>query len=395
MGVKAGYQQTEVGIIPDDWNVLPFEEFYSFISYGFTNPMPTSESGIYMVTAKDINNGKIQFDTARFTTEEAYRALTAKSRPKKGDLLLTKDGALGRLALVDSTVICINQSVAIIRLNNRAVPEFLKILLEAPVYQNHMLEDAGGTTIKHIYITIVNKMPLAVPPMLAEQEAIAEALSDADALIEALEGLIAKKRLVKQGAMQELLTGKNRLAGFSEEWEEKALGAIFEITAGGDFERAKSSDGQSEHFPYPIYSNALTNKGLYGFCSYSDHQADSITVTARGTLGSANYRDHDFTAIGRVLVLNPLCRLDGRFISEYLNNRVEFVVESTGVPQLTAPQISNYEVLFPEYSEQTAIAEILSDMDAEIAVLEGKLSKARLVKQGMMSELLTGKVRLV
>jgi type I restriction enzyme S subunit len=213
--VKPGYKQTDMGVVPEDWEVSPLEMFTSFISYGFTNPMPASESGVYMVTARDINNGRVLFDTARRTTEEAYRMLlTDKSRPKKGDILLTKDGTLGRLALVDERKLCINQSVAVLRPNSKAVPEFLKVLLEAPVYQNRMLEDAGGSTIKHIYITIVNLMPLAVPPTKAEQAAIAEALSDADALIEYLEQLIVKKRHLKQGAMQELLTGRKHLHGF-------------------------------------------------------------------------------------------------------------------------------------------------------------------------------------
>lgn len=131
--IPAGYKQTEVGVIPEDWEIKSLEAFTSFISYGFTNPMPTSESGVYMITAKDINNGKIQFDSARCTTEEAYRTLlTAKSRPKKDDLLLTKDGTLGRLALVDDKTVCINQSVAVLRPNANVVSQFLKVLLEAP-----------------------------------------------------------------------------------------------------------------------------------------------------------------------------------------------------------------------------------------------------------------------
>lgn len=144
--MKPGYKLTEVGVIPEEWDVSPLETFTSFISYGFTNPMPTSETGIYMITAKDINNGKILFDTARCTTEEAYKTLlTEKSRPKRNDLLLTKDGTLGRLALVDERTICINQSVALLRPNSKAIPEFLKVLLEAPLYQRRMLEDAGGS----------------------------------------------------------------------------------------------------------------------------------------------------------------------------------------------------------------------------------------------------------
>jgi type I restriction enzyme S subunit len=223
MKVRPGFKLTEVGVFPEDWAVSPLEDSTTFISYGFTNPMPTSESGIFMITAKDINHGKIQFDTARFTTEKAYQTLlTAKSRPKNRDLLLTKDGTLGRLALVDDRTVCINQSVAIIRPNSKTVPTFLKIILEAPAYQRRMLEDAGGSTIKHIYITIVNRMPVAVPPTKAEQEAIVEVLSDADVLIESLEQLIAKKRDFKQAVIQELLRPKG-------DWVRKRLSELATI----------------------------------------------------------------------------------------------------------------------------------------------------------------------
>ncbi|MBK5966833.1 hypothetical protein CCR95_22850 [Thiocystis minor] len=127
--IPPGYKLTEVGVIPEDWECRKLEEYFSLISYGFTNPMPTVEHGIYMVTAADINQGRIQLETARKTTEAAYRTLlTAKSKPKKNDILLTKDGSLGRLALVRDETICINQSVAVIRPNEKVDPDFLILL---------------------------------------------------------------------------------------------------------------------------------------------------------------------------------------------------------------------------------------------------------------------------
>src|ERR1700686_3136725 len=149
-------------------------------------------------------------------------------------------------------------------------------------------------------------MPLAVPP-LPEQRAIAEALSQMDALLAALDRLIAKKRDLKQAARQKLLTGQTRLLGFgpsvphlkqtevgviSADWEVSAIGEVFDITAGGDVDPKRSQSYRDEVHRHPIYSNALTNYGLYGFCSYADHPAGSITVTARGMVGAANFRDH-------------------------------------------------------------------------------------------------------
>jgi type I restriction enzyme S subunit len=209
---KPGSKESEVGTIPEDWTTGQLEEFCSFISYGFTNPMPTVENGVYMITAADIANGRIQFDTARHTSETAYQTLlTAKSKPRKNDILLTKDGSLGRLALVGDEVVCINQSVAVIRPNEKVEPVFLKLLLESPTCQKKMLEDAGGSTIKHIYITIVNLMTIALPKARSEQTGIADLLSDMDAEIAALEQRRDKTRALKQGMMQELLTGKTRL----------------------------------------------------------------------------------------------------------------------------------------------------------------------------------------
>lgn len=211
-----GYKYTDVGVIPEDWIIEPLEYFTSFISYGFTNPMPTVYDGPPMITARDINQGKILYSSARSTSIEAFKKLLSpKSKPKANDLLLTKDGTLGRLALVDQENICINQSVALLRPNQKIAPLFFKFLLESPYYQEKMLDDAGGSTIKHIYITIVNKMLLGLPPKLEEQTAIANALSDVDTLLTELEKLIAKKQAIKTATMQQLLTGKTRLPQFT------------------------------------------------------------------------------------------------------------------------------------------------------------------------------------
>jgi type I restriction enzyme S subunit len=179
-----------------------------------------------------------------------------------------------------------------------------------------------------------------------------------------------------------------------DDWDVETFADVFSISAGGDFDPARSSDEHDDKHPHPVYSNALTNAGLYGYCSYSNHRGGSITVTARGTLGVANYRDRDFTAIGRVLVLEPRKRLAGRFFAEYINDRVQFAVESTGVPQLTAPQISKYKLPIPGLIEQTAIASALCDVDALIASLDKLVAKKRDVKTAAMQVLLTGKRRL-
>ena len=178
------------------------------------------------------------------------------------------------------------------------------------------------------------------------------------------------------------------------EWQAMRIGDLFESTAGGDFDPTRSSDVQSDSHPYPIYANGLSQEGLYGFCNYAENRSGSITVTARGTLGKAFYRGTPFVAIGRLLVLEPKIRMDVRYFSNYINQGVHFAVESTGVPQLTAPQVARYLLPVPPESEQRAIAEALSDVDELLAALEALIAKKRAIKQAAMQQLLTGKSRL-
>lgn len=166
------------------WHEQPLESFLGLITYGFTNPMPTTTSGPFMVTAKDINYGRILYDQARSTSDEAFRnRLTDKSRPEVGDVLVTKDGTLGRIAVVDRPGICINQSVALLRPNEKIRPRFLKYLLEEPKNFARIIADADGSTIKHIYITRLAKMAVCVPA-LPIQDKILEVVGSLDDRIE-------------------------------------------------------------------------------------------------------------------------------------------------------------------------------------------------------------------
>ena len=205
------FKDSELGRIPKSWEVVELRENLTFISYGFTNPMPESKSGNLMVTAKDVNNGVIDYENARKTTSEAFEELlTDKSRPKIGDVLLTKDGTLGRLAVVDKEGICINQSVAVLRPNEKISSMFLFNMLSSPYYQKTMLDNAGGSTIKHIYITVVDKMKVVKPP-LDEQDAITTVLSKINVQFDIVCRKLSQTQSLKKSLMQDLLTGKVRV----------------------------------------------------------------------------------------------------------------------------------------------------------------------------------------
>ena len=205
------FKDSELGRIPKSWDVVELKDTLSFISYGFTNPMPESDIGNFMVTAKDVTGGKISYETARKTSSEAYtQLLTDKSRPKRGDILLTKDGTLGRLAIVDRDDICINQSVAVLRPNQKATSLFLFCMLSSPAYQNTMMQNAGGSTIKHIYITVVDKMKVAIPEK-TEQTKIVLVILSLEKKIEIEEKKLCQTQSLKKSLMQDLLTGKVRV----------------------------------------------------------------------------------------------------------------------------------------------------------------------------------------
>ena len=186
-----------------EWNSNPepLKSFLKDITYGFTNPMPDAEEGPWKVTAKDVVNGKINYDTARKTTVQAFEELTAKSKPTVGDVLLTKDGTLGRCAVVEEDGICVNQSVAVLKCNEKILPKFLAILLQMPEYQREMLKNAGGGTIKHIYITKVVDM-LIVVPTISQQMEFLSFVEQTDKSKLAIQQSLDKLETLKKSLMQ-------------------------------------------------------------------------------------------------------------------------------------------------------------------------------------------------
>ena len=189
----------------DDWknryNPEPLGDYLEDITYGFTNPMPDADEGPWKITAKDVVNGIVNLETARKTLQDAYDELTAKSKPQLGDVLLTKDGTLGRTAVVEVENICVNQSVAVLRTNERVNPKFLSILLQMPKYQGDMMADAGGGTIKHIYITKVVKMPIVVPSN-GEQEEFLVFVNQVDKSKVAVQKALDETQLLFDSLMQ-------------------------------------------------------------------------------------------------------------------------------------------------------------------------------------------------
>ncbi len=192
----------------DGWTSCRLAECLDLITYGFTNPMPTAQTGPYMVTARNVVDGGIDYIGARRTSQEAFvKLLTDKSRPRAGDVLLTKDGTLGRLAVVERADLCINQSVALLRPNDRMDPHFMRHLLSSRTYQHRMVADADGATIKHIYITRVDKMDVAFPPTVIDQQRIVGKIEEVKTVTRRLESTYQQKLAALEDLKKSLLHG--------------------------------------------------------------------------------------------------------------------------------------------------------------------------------------------
>jgi type I restriction enzyme S subunit len=229
-----------------------------------------------------------------------------------------------------------------------------------------------------------------MPSSSAEQQAIAAALSDADGVVAGLERVIAKKRLIKQGAMQDLLTARCRLPGFSGEWEVKRLGDLMSMKSGD----AITSASIHEEGDYPVFGG----NGLRGFTSGFNREGECTLVGRQGALcGAVTHTFGKIFASEHAIV----CTATGQNCQRFISHRLEYadlnrVSESSAQPGLSVEKIKKIEIEVPlDGLEQKAIAAVLSDMDAEIQTLEARLTKARAVKEGMMQNLLTGRVRLV
>jgi type I restriction enzyme, S subunit len=211
--VFEGHLEAVFAHCPDRWISRPLADCLELITYGFTNPMPTTPSGPFMITAKNVVGGRIDYASTRHTSQEAFETLlTDKSRPRIGDVLLTKDGTLGRVAVVDKRGTCINQSVALLRVNHRMIPHFMCFLLSSRGYQKQMIDDAGGTTIKHIYITRVDKMPIVFPDSAEEQAKIVCELNALAAECKRLEQVYERKLTaleeLKKSLLQQAFNGE-------------------------------------------------------------------------------------------------------------------------------------------------------------------------------------------
>ncbi len=414
--VKPSYKQTEVGIIPEDWEVKPLEGLATFLhGFAFQSNYFTDYGDFKLTTP------------GHFYEAGGFRELGEKQKYYSGPIpagyLLTKgdlivamteqaDGLLGSAALIpEAGVYLHNQRLGRLRLESTSISSgYLYRVLNSPLYRRQVRETAAGTKVKHTSPKKLTEALIPLPPTLAEQEAIAGALSDADALIESLEQLIAKKRQIKHGTMQQLLTGKRRLPGFSGERVTKRLGEVVDADP--------ENLGADTRPDYAFNYISLEDVDCGTLRTYTEQVFRSAPSRARRKLRKddvivstvrPNLLSHLlFTLEGDKWVCSTgfcvvRCRAGvthpyfvfSHLFADVVKRQIETLLTGSNYPAINSGDVKALQIPHPGYEEQAAIAAILSDMDAEIAAMEAKLVKARQVKQGMMQELLTGKIRLI
>ena len=399
-----GYKQTEIGVIPEDWRCAKMEEIATISMCKRIFADQTTEKGeipFYKI-------GTFGKEADAYISRALYNEYRNRfSFPKKGDVLISAAGTLGRTVVYDGKDAYFQDSnIVWLDIDKNAL---------CNEYLNHYYRvikwaSSEGSTIARLYNGIIYATNIALPP-LKEQEHIAEALSDVDGMISSLEKLIAKKKAVKQGAMQELLTGKRRLHGFSEEWIKVQLKDIFDFYKGNGLSKEKVSDNgknacilYGELFTrYTEVIGNITNKtnsdeGLRS-CQFDVLMPGSTTTTGLDLATASVIMDNDVLLGGDIVVLHPKKEMDTRIFGYLLRIMAKEILQHTQgitIVHLNTKTLHEMEVLIPKtVEEQTAIADILADVDNEIEALEQKLTKTRQLKQGMMQQLLTGKIRLV
>ena len=407
--VPVGYKRTEVGVIPQDWRVSAIgTEFRvqlgKMLDAAKNSGVPKPYIGNRSVQWGRIDVGDI--DTVPMTLADLQRF-----RLRRGDLLVCEGGEIGRAAIWDEPIPECYYQKALHRLRpTRNYDIYLMMsLLQLWASTGSLANYVTQTSIAHLPKDKLEIVPLPVPPP-DEQRAIAEALSDVDGLLAALETLIAKKRAVKQAAMQQLLTGKSRLPGFSGEWETTTLGEVADIKNGAT---PSTQIGAYWNGPIPwciptditatlgkyllATERSVTEVGLAS-CTASLLPIGALLLCSRATIGEIKIAA--FPVCTNQGFKSLVCKDD--ISNEFLYylllilkpQMIERAIGSTFL-EISKRDVASIELSVPTYAEQRAIAAVLSDMDAEITALERRWDKTHAVKQSMMQQLLTGRVRLL
>ena len=414
MEVKPGYKRTEVGVIPEDWEVPKVGEISRVIRGA--SPRPKGDKRYYggpvpRLMVEDVTrDGKIVFPKVDTLTEEGAKL----SRPcKKGTLTIVCSGTVGIPSLLGVDACIHDGFLALVSIRNTVSSDYLYYQFDRLRLRFESSATHGGV-FTNLTTAGVRGFIVPLPSTLTEQRAIATVLSDVDALLDGLDRLIEKKRKLKQAAVQELLSGQRRLPGFQEEWSECQLGTLGSFMKGSGVRKDEANTGRlpcvrygelythhteiirrfNSHISPSVAKGALRLRGGDILFAGSGETKDEIGKCA------ALVDDIEAYAGGDIIVLRPSASCTV-FLGYYLNMPyVQRQKASRGqgdaVVHISSNSLASITLKLPTtLDEQREIAAVLSDMDAEIGGLEDRRAKAQEIKQGMMQVLLTGEIRLV
>lgn len=396
--IPAGYKQTEVGVIPEDWEVFPLDELVDFLD-GQRKPIKDSDRARIRGEFPYYGaSGVVDYINDYIFDEELILL------GEDGENILSRNK---RLSFVVSGKIWVNNHAHVLRVKKNTSISYLADYLESLNYEKYN----SGTAQPKLNKKTCLEIPIALPENLKEQQAIAEALSDADALIESLEQLIAKKRQIKQGAMQELLTGQRRLPEFIGEWELIRMKdllktpATYGVVKAGDFvdDGVKMLRGGDIRDGYIFSDVPMISKEKSEEYSRTILSKNDVVISLVGYPGEAAKIKEDLAGLNisrAVGLLRLNYKVDPDYLVCFLNSiigRKMVLAPSAGSAQqvVNLSELNNLEFSIPAVNEQMAISEKFLEIDREIINLKNCLEKYRQIKQGMMQELLTGRIRLI
>lgn len=417
-----GYKQTEIGIIPIDWNVVNIGSLCSIFGRigfrGYTKADIVSEDqGAVSISPSNIVDGKVSWEKGTYISWRKYHE-SPEIKIYEEDILLVKTGSTyGKVGLVKNLKQEATLNPQVVVLKNRKCPSsLLAYLMQFELVQKQIGETIVGGAIPTLSQKEVANYLVPISPNYQEQTLIATALSDADALICELEKLIAKKQAIKTATMQQLLTGKTRLPQFAlhadgtkKGYKQSELGEIPEdweicgLKDAVDFldglrRPVRSSDRAKISGTYPYYGAS----GIVDYVKDFIFDDELILLGEDGENILSRNLPLVFKVSGKIWVNNhahvmkPKSDFNIGYLTEFLESLDYSLLNSgTAQPKLNKQTCLKIKVAKPCKNEQTAITTILSDMDSEIQALKKRLNKTRQIKQGMMQELLTGKTRLV
>jgi type I restriction enzyme S subunit len=393
--LRAGYKLTEVGVIPEDWRVTQMSELGKFKN-GINKSSDAFGHGYPFINLMDV------FGVCSITSNEAFGLVDTNNSEhktydlKRGDVIFirssVKPSGVGLTAVIEENLEKTVYSGFLIRFRDNGILDidFKRHCFYEKRFRSTVIAASSVSANTNINQDNLKKLLLALPPDKKEQRAIAAALSDIDTLLAKLDTLIAKKRNIKQATMQQLLTGQTRLPGFSGEWEVKRLGDVVEIRKG-------QLITEKDAIPGDIPVIAGGKKPAY-FHNQPNRVGKTITVSASGaSAGYVAFFDTSiFASDCSTISESKAYSIEFIYFQLLLKQGVIYKAQTGGAqPHIHAVDLIPLEIDICSLAEQTAIAAVLSDMDTELATLETRRDKTLALKQGMMQELLTGRIRLI